>query len=117
MDLVEATYELTEQFPVSETYGLVTQMRRAAVSIPSNIAEGRRRGTKKEYRHFLLMAAGSAAELDTQLEIVKRLPFGRNLDTRKVDSLLEEVAKMLSTMIYSLSPLPLSLVSSLVPNS
>lgn len=113
VDLVEAIYELTEQFPASETYGLVAQMRRAAVSVPSNSAEGRRRGTRKEYRQFLLVAAGSAAELETQLEIVKRLPFGKRLDTASCESLLEEVAKMLSAMINSLS-FPIS-IRRLVP--
>jgi four helix bundle protein len=77
-------------------------MRRSAISIPSNIAEGRRRGTKKDYRQFLIIAYGSGAELETQIEIAKRLPFGKNIDYDKVDSLLLEVMKMLNKMTSSL---------------
>lgn len=98
MELVVATYELTEKFPKTEQYGLISQMRRCAVSIPSNIAEGRRRGTKKGYRQFLLIAYGSGAELETQIEISKRLPFGKNLDYSKLDSLLDEIMRMLNKM-------------------
>ncbi len=68
------------KFPKEEVYGLTSQMRRCAVSIPSNIAEGRRRGSKKDYRHFLIIAYGSGAELETQIEIVKRLLFGKNIN-------------------------------------
>ncbi|MDO8564600.1 MAG: four helix bundle protein [bacterium] len=95
-------YALAEQFPKSELYGLASQMKRAIVSIPSNIAEGRRRGGKKEFCQFLLIAYGSGAELETQLEIVRRLPWGRDLDFRKIDSLLLEVMRMLNKMISSL---------------
>lgn len=102
MEVVVAIYELTEQFPKSELYGLSSQMRRAAVSIPSNIAEGRRRGGQKEFRHFLLIAYSSGAELETQIEIAKRLPFGKNLFYSKVDSLLIEVMKMLNTILGGL---------------
>ena len=73
MDLVVEIYKLTKNFPKSEIYGLTSQMKRCAVSIPSNIAEGRRRGSRKDYRHFLIIAYGSGAELETQIEIVKRL--------------------------------------------
>ena len=77
MELVGAVYELTKDFPRSEIYGLVSQMQRCATSIPSNIAEGRRRGTKKDYRHFLIIAYGSGAELETQVDIAKKLSFGK----------------------------------------
>jgi len=77
-------------------------MRRAAVSIPANIAEGRRRGSKKDFRQFLIVAYGSGAELETHIEIVKRLPFGGQLDYVQVESLLEEVMRMLNRMIQSL---------------
>ena len=103
IELVVATYELTDLFPKEEVYGLTSQMRRSAVSIPSNIAEGSRRGTKKDYRHFLLIAYGSGAELETQIEIAKRLPFGKKLNYLKVDGLLEEVMKMLNKMISNLN--------------
>src|SRR5579859_3903763 len=75
MDLVEQIYRLTEMFPPKEIYGLVAQMRRAAVSIPSNIAEGHTREHSKEYLHHLSMAHASLAELQTQLEIAHRLHF------------------------------------------
>src|SRR5436190_22601042 len=88
MDLVVAIYTLTEGFPKSEMYGLTAQMRRSAVSIPSNIAEGRRRGSRKDYRQFLIVAYASGAELETQVEIAKRLGLGADPDYSKVDSLL-----------------------------
>jgi len=102
MDLVVNVYELAEKFPRSELYGLVSQIRRASISIPSNIAEGRMRGSRKEFVHFLLNAYGSGAELETQLEIAKRLPRMRNLNYSKVEGLLEEIMKMLNTMIKKL---------------
>lgn len=98
MDLVMAVYKLTSGLPKEEIYGLTSQMRRCAVSIPSNIAEGRRRGTKKDYRQFLIIAYSSGAELETQIEIIKRLPFGSHLDFIKVDSLLNEVMRMLNKL-------------------
>lgn len=103
MDLVVAVYNLTEKFPKSEQFGITSQMKRAAVSIPSNIAEGRRRKTRVDYCHFLTIAYGSGAELETQIAICKRLPFGKMLDYKLVDSLLLEVMKMLNRMIEKLS--------------
>lgn len=101
--IVIEMYELTEDYPKSELYGLTSQMQRAAVSIPSNIAEGRRRGTRKDFRHFLLLAYGSGAELETQIEISKRLPFGNGLNFSQVEALLGEVMRMLNAMINKLS--------------
>ena len=77
MDLVEQVYELTRDFPKQETYGLTSQIRRAAVSVPSNIAEGHTREHLKEYLHHLSMAQASLAELETQLEIAPapEIPF------------------------------------------
>ena len=95
-------YSLTEQYPREEAYGLVSQMRRAAVSIASNIAEGRCRGTKKDFVQFLRIAFGSGAELETQIEISKRLPKTNSFDYREVDSLLAEVMRMLNAMIEKL---------------
>ena len=103
MSLVKATYVLTDKFPARETYGLSSQMRRAAVSIPSNISEGKNRGTAKDFAHFLRMAYGSCAELDTQLEISRQLGFVKIPDTTAANSLLEEVSKMLRVMISKLS--------------
>lgn len=99
VDLSVAIYELTEQFPREELYGLTSQMRRSAVSIPSNIAEGRFRSTKRDFRHFLQIAYGSGAELETQVVIAKRLAKTKNLDYSNVDSLLDEIMKMLNVMV------------------
>jgi four helix bundle protein len=73
LDLVETIYRCSSEFPKSETYGLAAQMRSAAVSIPSNIAEGQARASSKEFLHFLSIALGSLAELETQLELTSRL--------------------------------------------
>ena len=102
MELVEEIYTLTNEFPKEETFGLVNQMRRATVSIPSNIAEGRTRSYRKEYRQFLLNAYGSGAELETQILISKKLSKTKNLNYKKVDELLNEVMKMLNTLIFKL---------------
>ena len=77
-------------------------MRRAAISIPSNIAEGNRRGTRKEYCHFLFIAFGSGAELETQIDIAKRLPQTKNLDYEKISGLLNEVMRIINTIIQKL---------------
>ena len=103
IELVVAAYELTDGFPKEEIYGLISQIRRSAVSIPSNIAEGRHRGTKADYLQFLRVAHSSGAELETQIEIVKRLSFGKHINYAKVDGLLEEVMKMLNKFIQTLS--------------
>lgn len=99
MDLVVSVYDLTSNYPQSELYGLTSQSRRCGVSVPSNIAEGRRRSGNNEFRHFLSIAFGSGAELETQIEIAKRLPFGKSLDYTKVDDLLQQVMKMLNKLI------------------
>jgi len=75
LDLVEIIYRSTAEFPKSEIFGLAAQMRRAAVSIPSNIAEGQARTSSKEFLHFLSIALGSVAELTTQLELANRLSY------------------------------------------
>ncbi len=103
MELVGTVYELTEKFPREETYNLTSQMTRSAVSIPSNIAEGRFRGTKKDFTQFLRIAYSSGAELETQIEIAKRLPKTKNLNYLKTASLLEETMKMLNVMIGKLN--------------
>lgn len=102
MELVTEIYKITELFPKSELYGIVSQMRRAAISIPSNIAEGRKRSTRKDFRQFLIIAYASASELETQIEISKRLNFTEIEKYEKVDKLLLEVMKMLNKMISSL---------------
>ena len=75
LDLVETIYRCTAEFPKTEVYGLTAQMRSAAVSIPSNIAEGQARTSSKEFLHFLSFALGSLAELETQLELALRLQY------------------------------------------
>ena len=103
IELCIGIYEVTENFPKSELYGLTSQMKRCSVAIPSNIAEGQRRGHKPEFIQFLRIAYGSGAELETQVEIAKLLSFSKNLDYGKLDSLLEEVMKMLNKMISNLN--------------
>ncbi|WP_179374555.1 four helix bundle protein [Winogradskyella wichelsiae] len=75
LDLVEDIYSLTKDFPSSENYGLTSQLRRAAVSIPSNIAEGASRGSTKDFIRFLNIASGSLSEVDTQLIIAERIGY------------------------------------------
>ena len=102
MDLVVLIYRLTDEFPKNETFGLISQIRRAAISIPSNFAEGRRRGGRKEYCHFLFISYGSGAEVETQLEIAKRLKYGNQIKIKEIEELLTEVMKMLNAMLYSM---------------
>jgi four helix bundle protein len=99
MDLVDAVYDLTEQYPREHLYGLSAHTQKTAVSIPSNIAEGRRRGSDAEFQRFLTIAYGSGAELETQIEIAKRRSWGKNLDFPQVDALLDEVMRMLNKML------------------
>src|SRR3989344_109347 len=106
IELVTEIYTLTNKFPTSELYGLTSQMRRSAISIPSNIAEGRRRGTRKDFRSFLLNTYGSGAELETHIEIAKRLPFGEKLNYQKIENLLDEIMRMLNRMIFNLQSSP-----------
>jgi four helix bundle protein len=93
MDLVEVTYKLTQQFPDSEKFGLTSQMRRSAVSIPSNIAEGAARKGDKELIQFLYIALGSISELETQYLIAVRLKFTNKDEV--IEGLLLNVKKML----------------------
>ncbi len=102
MELVEEIYKLTKLFPKNELYGLAQQMQRAAVSIPSNIAEGYKRNHLPEYIQFLSIANGSGAELETQLELCKRLPELKKLSQIKAAGLLEEVMKMFTVIINKL---------------
>ena len=103
IELSKHIYLLPERFPKEEIYGITSQMRRAAVSIPSNIAEGRSRGTRKDFVQFLRIAMGSASELETQLEIAKNLPQTKNLSYKEIDILLGEVSRMTMGMIKKLS--------------
>jgi four helix bundle protein len=102
MDLVIDIYNLTAKYPKSELYTLTSQTRKSAVSMPSNIAEGRSRGSRKDYIRFLIIAYGSGAELETQLEISRRLKFVSEKDIEKVNNLLIEILKMLNKTIKTL---------------
>ncbi|MFO7651304.1 MAG: four helix bundle protein [bacterium] len=102
VSLVEEGYRLTAGLPASERYGLAAQLRRAAVSIPSNIAEGAARQTKREFAQFLFMARGSMSEVDTQMEIARRLGFLGAGDMQQLDRDLEELMKLLHGVLRSL---------------
>lgn len=101
--LSRLVYELTEKFPKEEVYGITSQMRRAVISIPSNIAEGRSRGTRKDFSQFLRIALGSASELETQIEIAKQLPKTKNLKYNEIELLLNETSRMIMGMIKKLN--------------
>ncbi|MFC2105525.1 four helix bundle protein [Candidatus Bipolaricaulota bacterium] len=101
MDLVVTLYEITGAFPKTEQYALADQLRRAAVSIPSNIAEGAARQTKKEFVQFLHIARGSASEIDTQLEVAHRLNYISDEAKRALDARLEAIGRMLTGLIRS----------------
>lgn len=98
MDLAKEIFLLTSQFPKSELYGLVSQMRRAAVAIPSNIAEGHGRKSYNEYRHYFSIAYGSVLELETQLLLSKQLNMTAIELFSQGEKLHTEVAKMLNVM-------------------
>ena len=99
MDLAKSIYSLTAEFPKEEIYGLVSQMKRAAVSVPSNIAEGAARNSNKEFIRFLYNSLGSLAELETQLLLSRELGFVQSRDIH-VD--IEGIRKMLFGLIKHL---------------
>ena len=98
--LAKIIYQITNKYPVSERFGLVNQMRRCSISIPSNIAEGYGRGSDKELIQFLYIALGSSNELDTQLVLSMELSFLEEAVFQQVQDLNGEVNKMISTLIY-----------------
>lgn len=104
MDLVKAVYLFTNTLPKTEMFGLTSQIRRAAVSVPSNIAEGKQRRTVNEYVYFLGIAYGSTAELETQLILVKDLFVVDKESYLKIISGLAEVQKMLNVLMSRLKP-------------
>lgn len=99
VDFCTAIYRVTDNFPKSEVYGLTSQIRRCAVSIPSNIAEGQRRGHRTEYIQFLRVAFGSGAELETQLLIALKIGYLMQKEFDALNILLEEIMKMLNKLI------------------
>jgi four helix bundle protein len=102
IQLATAVYQFTAGFPRDEAYGLSSQMKRAAVSVASNIAEGYGRLNVGEYRQFLGIARGSALELQTQFEIARRLAIGDEAVLNETEALSEQVSKMLYAMIDKL---------------
>ena len=95
-------YRLTEKFPENEKFGLISQMRKAAVSIASNIAEGAARNTRKEFIHFLHNARGSLSELDTQMIICNELAYFGDNTLKQLDEEMEAVSKLLGGLIRAL---------------
>ncbi len=102
MELTVSIYALTRTFPNEELYGLTSQLRRASVSVASNIAEGRGRGTEGEFRQFLSIAQGSIYEVQTQLLVAKRLKIGDEVSLQIAEALCVETSKMLGAFIQSL---------------
>lgn len=98
MDLVVEVYDLVKKLPKEELFALSDQIRRAVISIPSNIAEGQGRNSSKEFIHLLSIAKGSKAELETQLLLCVRINYLKELEIEKAMSLVEEVGKMLHSL-------------------
>ena len=108
MDYTVEVYQLSKLFPKDEQYGLVPQIRRAAVSIPSNIAEGKGRRARAEYLHFLAIANGSLAETETQILLAIRLGYIIQEQAEKAMKLRDEISRMISSLRYKLSAEPLT---------
>ena len=104
MTLVEEIYRVTERFPRAEQFGLTSQIRKASVSIPSNIGEGKRRKRDRAYLHHLDIALGSQGEVEVQLEIANRVGFLDATDYQRIQPIVEEVGRMLNGLIASLQP-------------
>jgi four helix bundle protein len=104
MELTVEIYSIVKLLPHEEKFALSDQMRRAAVSIPSNIAEGQGRDTMKEFIRFLSVARGSLRELSTQLEICERVQYLEKSQTANAKDLIEEIDKMLNALSKSLLP-------------
>lgn len=102
MQLAEEVYRVSEQFPKAEKYGLISQIQRAAVSIPANIAEGHATGSTKEFLRFLGIAQGSLAELETHLMLAERIKYGNPMDIGPILDRCTEEARMLRSLRRSL---------------
>ena len=102
MELTIEIYRFSSDFPKSEVYGLTSQLRRAGVSVPSNIAEGYGRGSRKEYVQFLCISQGSLKELETQVILAQRLNYGSTAAVEGLLGLSEEVGRMLGALIRAL---------------
>ena len=102
IDVVGQVYEVTRRFPKSEVFGLTSQIQRAAVSVPSNVAEGHARGGTREFLHFITISLGSLAELETQLIIAHRLEYVDNETLGRVLLMCNDLGKMLRALQKSL---------------
>ncbi len=100
--LVIMVYEITRNFPQSEIFGLISQIRRAVISIPANVAEGAARQTRREFVQFLYIARGSVSEMDTYIEIARKLGYIGKESMVKVDEKMMDVDKILTGLIQSL---------------
>lgn len=103
MDLVKLIYQITRRLPAEERFGLISQVRRAAVSVPSNIAEGQARHTSGEFIQFISHAEGSLAELDTQLTLTVELEYCSSEEALKAFELIQELKRMLNALRRTLS--------------
>jgi len=103
MELVAEVYRLVKELPKEELFALSDQIRRAAISIPSNIAEGQGRNSTKEFIHFLAIAKGSKAELETQLLLCVKINYMNNAEIETAINLIQEVGKMLNALQKSLT--------------
>jgi four helix bundle protein len=101
MDMVIQVYRCTGSFPKQEIYGLTSQMRRSAVSVPSNIAEGKGRFSRKELVHYLFQARGSLLELETQILIGRKLEYLDDLEGKRLIALTSEVGRLLNGLVNS----------------
>ncbi len=106
LDLVESIYRITSELPGTEKFGLTNQLRRAAVSIPANIAEGHGRGSRQDFARFLFIARGSLAELETELVILQRLKFVQRSDLLPIWNQCQDIGKMMTGLIRSLRASP-----------
>ncbi|PZC52376.1 MULTISPECIES: four helix bundle protein [unclassified Mesotoga] len=106
MELAKKIYEITEDFPARETYGLSSQMQRAAVSVPSNIAEGSGRNSRKEFVHFIYHSRGALLELETQLELSRMLGYLHEEKYGETAKLITRIHKIINGLIFSLKNSP-----------
>ena len=103
IDLAKEIYDITGKYPREERYGIINQMRRAATSVPANIAEGAARRSKKEFAQFLSIAGGSLSELDTYLELSLVLNYLNLGEKEKIDAMMTNVSKTLAGLIRSIT--------------
>jgi len=103
MNLTTLIYQITQNFPRSEMYGLTNQMRRSAIAVPSNIAEGYGRGHRLEYIQFLRVAYGSSLELETQLILAQRIGYVSETEAQETGAFLQSVQMMLNKLMKALS--------------